>query len=187
MVSFKEFLNESYKNIVDHSEKEKYAEEVFNLLQRAYAKIGGLKGNGFQRSTDMIEKIPFWKLYVSNRRVIACAMYKDKDGRKRVAIGSIRDKSDPDYDRSKRIVFSMMKDDAVLYRSYGEISRNMIKRYQELIPNFFEEFCIKAKDVKKIDPNIEITGEYTYRREIGKEKIEKVMYGTLGKGIPKPL
>ena len=62
MVSFKEFLNESYKNITDHSEKEKYAEEVFNLLQRAYAKIGGLKGNGFQSPEDMIEKIPFWKL-----------------------------------------------------------------------------------------------------------------------------
>ena len=114
MVSFKEFLlNESYKNLTSRKEKEKYAEEVFSLLQSTYSKIGGLKGNGFQSKEDMIEKIPFWKLFIFQGRVIACSMYKDKQGRKRVAIGSIRDKSDPNYEKSKRIVFQMMKDDAV--------------------------------------------------------------------------
>ena len=34
MVSFKEFLlNESYKNLTSREDKEKYAEEVFSLLQ----------------------------------------------------------------------------------------------------------------------------------------------------------
>lgn len=61
MVSFKEFLlNESYKNLTSKEEKEKYAKEVYSLLQSAYSKIGGLKGNGFQSKEDMIEKIPFW-------------------------------------------------------------------------------------------------------------------------------
>ena len=44
MVSFKEFLlNESYKNLTSREDKEKYAEEVFSLLQSTYSKIGGLK------------------------------------------------------------------------------------------------------------------------------------------------
>lgn len=186
MVSFKEFLlNESYKNLTSKEEKEKYAKEVYSLLQSAYSKIGGLKGNGFQSKEDMIEKIPFWKLFIFQGRVIACSMYKDKQGRKRVAIGSIRDKSDPDYKKSKSIVFQMMKDDAVFHRSYGEISGSMITAYKKLIPNFFEEYCIPSDKVKEIDNSIIPTGKYTYKREIGGEMIEKVMYGELGKGIPK--
>ena len=186
MVSFKEFLlNESYKNLTSRKEKEKYAEEVFSLLQSTYSKIGGLKGNGFQSKENMIEKIPFWKLFIFQGRVIACSMYKDKKGKKRVAIGSIRDKSDPDYKKSKKIVFSMMKDDAVFHRAYGEISGHMISAYEKLIPNFFEEYCIPSDKVKEIDSSIVPTGKYTYKREIGGEMIEKVMYGELGKGIPK--
>lgn len=51
MVSFKEFLlNESYKNLTSREEKEKYAEEVYSLLQSAYSKIGGLKGKGIPKN-----------------------------------------------------------------------------------------------------------------------------------------
>ena len=186
MVTFKEFLlNESYKNLTSREDKEKYAEEVFSLLQSTYSKIGGLKGNGFESKEDMIEKIPFWKLFIFQGKVIACSMYKDKQGRKMVAIGSIRDKSNPNFEKSKRIVFQMMKADAVFHRTYGEISGSMITAYKKLIPNFFEECCIPSDKVKEIDNSIIPTGKYTYKREIGGEMIEKVMFGELGKGIPK--
>lgn len=53
MVGFKEFLlNESYKNLTSREEKEKYAEEVFSLLQSTYSKIGG----------EMVEKVMFGEL-----------------------------------------------------------------------------------------------------------------------------
>ena len=63
MVSFKEFLlNESYKNLTSREDKEKYAEEVFSLLQSTYSKIGGLKGNGFESKEYMIEKVMYGEL-----------------------------------------------------------------------------------------------------------------------------
>ena len=76
-------------------------------------------------------------------------------------------------------VVKMMKDDAVFHRSYGEISGSMITAYKKLIPNFFEEYCIPSDKVKEIDNSIIPTGKYTYKREIGGEMIEKVMYGKL--------
>ena len=47
MVILKELLFESYQNIFDEETKRKYANEVFELLQNAYSKIGGIKGSGF--------------------------------------------------------------------------------------------------------------------------------------------
>lgn len=179
MVILKELLFESYQNIFDEETKRKYANEVFELLQNAYSKIGGIKGSGFSSPEDMIQNIPFWKLFIYKGKVIACMMYKDKGGRKMVAIGSIRDKTNPLYDKSKEIVFTMMKDDVKTFRSYGEISGNVLKKYKSLIPNFFEEFCVPAETVSKYFTDIIPTGKYTYKRKIGNEYIEKVMYGKL--------
>lgn len=36
---------------------------------------------------DMVKNIPFWKLYTKNDKVIMALLYKDKNGRKIVALG----------------------------------------------------------------------------------------------------
>ena len=38
-------------------EKEKYVDEVWDMLQTAYSSIGGIKGSGFESKEDMIKKI----------------------------------------------------------------------------------------------------------------------------------
>ena len=70
MVILKELLFESYQNIFDEETKRKYANEVFELLQNAYSKIGGIKGSGFSSPEDMIQNIPFWKLFIYKGKVI---------------------------------------------------------------------------------------------------------------------
>lgn len=59
MITFSEFLNESYVNLFKPDEKKVYADEVYALLQNSYKKVGGLKGSGFNSPDDMVARIPF--------------------------------------------------------------------------------------------------------------------------------
>jgi hypothetical protein len=69
-------------------ERIKYADEVYEILVKAYAKSGGIHGNGFRDAQDMVKNIPFWKLVRKSDKIVAVVMYKDRDGRKMVAAGS---------------------------------------------------------------------------------------------------
>lgn len=57
--------------------REKYAEQVWDVLQFSYRDIGGIKGSGFSSIQDMIDNIPFWKMVTKNGEVHAVVMYKD--------------------------------------------------------------------------------------------------------------
>jgi hypothetical protein len=117
MLSFLQYLSENYKNFIGPNSKEqreRWADEVWSILQKSYAPIGGIKGKGFNSKQDMIDNIPFWKIYTKNDKVVAAAFYKDKGGRKAVAI--VTDGSD----LGKKIVADIYK--ASLGVSYGEKS-----------------------------------------------------------------
>jgi len=79
-------INEKILNLKDKEEKEKYADAVFDLLQKSYAKIGGIKGSGFENPQRMVEKIYLWKIYKQNDKILAGILYKDKGFRKAVAV-----------------------------------------------------------------------------------------------------
>jgi len=84
-------LTESYINLIGpktNDEREKYADQVWDLLQKSYADIGGIHGNGFSSKQDMINNIKFWKLSKSGDKITSAIMYKDKNGRKAVALGT---------------------------------------------------------------------------------------------------
>lgn len=88
---FEQTLTEKFINLIgekDIEKKREYADRVWDILQRSYAKIGGIKGSGFKSKEDMIKNIPFWKIMKSNGKVIAVKLYKDKNGRKSVAGGT---------------------------------------------------------------------------------------------------
>jgi hypothetical protein len=117
MLSFSQYLSENYKNFIGPNSKEqreKWADEVWSILQKSYAPIGGIKGKGFNSKQDMIDNIPFWKIYTKNDKVVAAAFYKDKGGRKAVAIAT------DGSDLGKKIVADIYK--ASLGVSYGEKS-----------------------------------------------------------------
>ena len=97
MKTFKEFINEQryqllserFINLIgDDERKEDYRDQVWNLLQTSYKPIGGIKGTGFKSPDDMVKNIPFWKMAVKDGKVEAVIMYRDKGGRKSVAMGS---------------------------------------------------------------------------------------------------
>jgi ribosomal protein S17E len=199
--SFGEFLSESYVNalIDDVETKKKYTNQVWDILQSSYKKIGGVKGNGFKSPEDMLN-IPFWKMNVVNGKVVAVIMYKDKGGRKSVAMGT--DGSDLGAAKAGDMLGNELE------RSYGEKSKaalgKMLKSYPE---DIIKTFMVNPSDVSKMLKGVEVNPvkgmqtsdipkdgqetlkrypfviEYAYLREIGGDMTFKVMLGTRGKTI----
>lgn len=181
-MEFKEFrqnqqvITERFKNLFfkDTDERLKYADEVWNLLQQSYKAIGGIKGNGFQSKEKMIEVIPFWKLTIRNGKVTTVAMYKDKGGRKRVAIATDGSK------QAKADLANSLKDELKTGRAFAEVSgpslRFIEKQFtKQEMAKFFVPF-----DIAKLhfpDEELRPIDDFKYQREIGGEWHEKVMIG----------
>ena len=199
MKSFIE-IRESFVNLIGASSKDerrKYGDEVFTMLQNSYASVGGIKGTGFANVEDMINKIPFWKLYFHKGKLQTVIMYKDSSGRKLVAVGS------DGTPRSKKIFISIFKHSWDV--AWGETSKAMLGFIMKNIPfSVFKGFLIPRERVgellgkevsipdvaslstpdKKIFNKYEtVLGDYFYTRKIGTGTFLKVGIGTASKKI----
>lgn len=194
MNTFKEFLLlERYVNIFTREDKEKVADEVWNLIQTSYAPIGGTKGFGFSSKEDFIQNIPFWKLLRKGSRIIAAVVYRDKEGRKVVAVAT---DGSPD---GKIGLLNMLKAEFETGRSYAEISGTLLKfTYNKLGEDFILRYATKPSEVKTIlkgDDILPIDSEdseakifptlkdFFYRREIGGHLHTKILLGRSGNPI----
>jgi hypothetical protein len=67
-------LTETFENLLpgDDEKKSHYAEEIFAMLNRAYASMGGIMGSGFNDPQDMIN-IPMWKIFRRGNDIKAVA------------------------------------------------------------------------------------------------------------------
>lgn len=199
-INFKKYLNESqclnesFKNLFKPNEKEQYKQQAFDMLQKAYSKIGGIKGTGFNTPDDMVKNIPFWKLSIKNGDVVAGVFYKDREGRKRVA--SFTDGTDI----GKAQLADIMKND--LNRAFMEVSEASLGFLRKnLSDEELIKFAIKPEkakallkepnedfnfDVPKNDKHIEKAPklkDYFYQRKIGGSLKTKIMFGKHGNKI----
>lgn len=193
MITFKQYLAEGYKNLSTADDKQKYAEEAYAQLVRSYKKVGGLAGAGFKDVQDFIENIPFWKLRLGkDGHIIAAAYYKDKAGRKRVAVSS-----DGSREGLKSVVDAMLSD-LSQGRSYGEGSSAslsfLVKQigYDEVLKHaitpakFAEISGDELRDVPEDDAEVRAhpkLKDFFYQRIIGDEWHTKIALGTPGKSL----
>lgn len=198
-IPFKNYISENFKNFIGKSsieDRRKYADDVWEILQSSYAKIGGVKGSGFQSKEDMIENLPFWKIFVRNGKVLVALFYKDKSGRKTVACAT---DGSPE---AKSILKKQFI--ASLGVSYGEKSKGTLVFLMKSVPfDTLKNFLIEPEDISKItgkkvtpatdfdltqldssDQNIfkkyDELRDYFYVREIGGHAHLKVAFGTPG-------
>lgn len=188
----KGILTERYVNLLDPDKKKQYVDEVWDMIQNAYKKIGGIRGSGFSSKEDMIKNIPFWKLAKVGGKLVAVALYKDKGGRKRVA--SATDGTED----GKNKLEAIGREDLTMERSYAEVSSNALKfilrRWKG--DKDIEDYMVLPKDAEKIlgdklkypvpedDPEVIAhpqLKDYFYQREIGGHYHTKLMIGTPGK------
>lgn len=171
--TFLQFLKESYVDLFSDEEKSKYAELVFDLVQKSYAKKGGILGNGFRSPEDMVKNIKHIKLSRRNNKVVAGFLYKDKNGRKLVA-------GFTDGSREGKIEFAkMLKDEFTNNRgTYSEISAEILEYMKKYVSTDVSKYLLPAELAKEVlDDEIEITEENTYVRNIGGEPHEKILIG----------
>ena len=191
MQTFGRFLEERFVNLIhDKTEKNKYADDLFSMLQASYAKIGGIKGSGFMSPKDMVDNIPFWKLVRKNGKIVAASFYKDKKGRKSVAACT-------DGTPEGKIGLATIKSQD-FERAYSEVSEKMLTFLRNNLPKeYFMSKVIPFEEVEKIsDEPIERPKagdeevnhhpdlkQFFYTRLIGGERKTKLMMGTPGKKI----
>ena len=146
MLSFSQFMNENYKNFIgpnSREKREKWADQAWDIVQKSYAPIGGIKGSGFGSKQDMIDNLPFWKIYTKGDKLVAAAFYKDKGGRKSVAIAT------DGSDLGKKIVGDIFK--ASLGVSYGEKSGAALGTMMKIVPwEELQKFLFTPKQLEKI-------------------------------------
>ena len=187
-----ELLTERYFNAFKPADKAKYAQDSWDMLQRSYKPVGGIKGNGFHNVNDMIQSNHMFKVGLSNGKPVMVAIYKNKDGgRKKVALGT---------DGSKEGII-MARDSLAAElstgRAYGEFSGPVFGAIKKMFPpEVLTTFLVPAKDVSAMI-NKEITigpgtdmktfgendpyNQFYYQRELDGELHTKVAYGDLTK------
>ncbi len=126
-----QIITERYINAVGFSDtaqaiKQKYRDQVWRILQQSYASIGGIKGAGFESPDAMVDSIPMWKIAVRDGRVRAVNMYKDKAGRKSVAMGT---DGSPE---GSAFIDDMFGNE--IQRSYGEMSKDALGKMLKIVP-----------------------------------------------------
>lgn len=179
MLTFKDYLTESYKNIFlnDTEARDQYGQEVYDLLQKSYAPIGGMKGKGFTSLEDMKQNMPFWKLAIKGGKVVAVIMYKDSHvgGRKRIAIGT------DGTIAGKKALADIIKAEYKTNRAVSEVSGPSLKFIMKIFSTAeLKQFLVPVEKVKEVMIHDEIvaTGKYHYKRQLGNgEWVEKVMIG----------
>lgn len=202
MKTFKEHrktLEERFLNLFysDEAKREEYADEVWDILTRSYSSIGGLKIKGLESKSEMIKEIPFWKIAKKGSKVVAVSLYKDKKGRKRVAIGT------DGSSEGKNALIEIYEED--FKRAYFEVSGPSLGFILKTLGEGFitkhlktpeEASRILGKELPKIGKDDERSPEiskflskyrwirkYFYKRELGGKTYYKVMMGSSGKTI----
>lgn len=196
-----QIITERYANLFirDREQRERYKDQVWAILQKSYAAIGGIKGKGFSSPDDMMN-LPMWKLGVRDGQVNAVIMYKDKSGRKSVAMGT------DGSEAGQWFITDMLKNE--LSRSYGEKSKAALGKVMKMMPfDVIEKFLVSPDRVAEMQPNDSVLPiksvrkedwpsdarmtldkypqliDYGYLRDIGGEMVFKVMLGSPGKSI----
>lgn len=196
MISFTEYtrLDERFVNLLDkdEAEKHKHKHEVFHMLQKAYADQGGIHGSGFKSPDDMVKNIPFWKMHKKDGKVTSVSLYKDSQGRKRVAVAS------DGTEEGKKALGSAMQADFKQNRAHGEVSGkslSFLKKQVHILDHArtYEEaqkyHAVKGDEIKRPeadDPEVKRHPElkdHFYQRKIGDEWHTKVLLGHNNKPI----
>jgi len=165
---------ERFDNFFTDEQKNKYIDQIWDILQSSYKDIGGIKGSGLNSKEDMIKNIPMIKVYREGDVIKVVFCYKDKDGRKKVAIGT-----DGSFE-AKRMLIKMLKEEYSTGRSWGEVSDKVLHFMRKFFTlEELEKYAIDPADIAKKLPNDNITliGNKMYTREIGGNQITKMGIG----------
>ena len=166
-------LLERYVNLIKKEDKQKYVDQVWDMLQKTYAPIGGFKSADSKE--DLIQDSSIWKLVRKGGKIVAVMIYKDKLGRKSIAGATEIGEDGKATEEGKKALLSIVIEDIKLNRSWSEVSGKMehLKRKYGAVPipnKYAAE--LTGKEILELNPD-----GYHYTRMIGGKPYEKVIVG----------
>ena len=160
-------LFEHVVNLHTTEDKEKYIDAVWDMLQAAYAGIGGFKSATSKE--DLIQNTSIWKLVRRGGKLVSVGIYRDLHGRKSIAIatdGTMQGKKD---------IMKLKDDDLKLQRAWCECSgaAEALMKRAKAVPL---DNKLAAKLTGKEIIGYDVDGVH-YTRLIQGEPHVKVIYG----------
>jgi hypothetical protein len=138
-------IAESFHSFIKGDDrKEKHKHEVHALVQKAYEKIGGIRGSGFESPDHMVKHLPMWKIHKHKGKIVAASFYKDKHGRKGVAVAS------DGSTEGKNALGKMMHGDIHHKRSWSEKSGAALSFTKKQFGGNIKEHAIPFDKVKHL-------------------------------------
>lgn len=178
---YKEFLIERVINLHTIEDKIKYAEPVWDMLERSYKKIGGFKSAS---SVEELANDPgYWKIVRRGDRITAVTIYKKVPKTKNYklvasATETVFDPESGNYRTTPQGLsdFKMIRtSDIKTKRSWAEVSgaaeHLLLKAGGKPISNEYAEFLTGKKVLELNDDG------YHYTRLIQGEPYEKIIVG----------
>lgn len=158
-----------------NEEKEKYANDIWNILQISYEKIGGLKSH--RNFNDFKRKSPIVKIVATDNSILACATYRKLESSlKMTAIGCDQ------TDIGKRALQQIVQEDITSNHLHcwvevsGAIEHFLKKRGNYPIPNIMAGDILGIND-NSIKRSSNDTVHYSRSIKPNNEMFEKMMYG----------
>ena len=149
-----------------------FADEIFEIIEESYKNVKG--GNIYKDVNEMLEDTSEWEFIWADDDIIGVILYKNKFGKKLVALGF-------------KEIDKKIKKEALNYLSFY-LKSNIKKIWMEvsegfkkwLFKNRFDLFVVKGSVVKKLLKNkhiILLNDGRHYIREIAGIKKEKIAIG----------
>jgi hypothetical protein len=176
-----EFLTERILNLWSPEQKAKYADVVWDTLNRSYQKMGGFKSAA--NIEELIDTPGLWKLVQRGDTITALGIYKpvEKTNNMKSIAAATETELDPEKNiyvattQGKKDLMMIKSEDIRLNRSWVEVSgpaeKLMLKMGAKPVPNKFAEFLTGKK---VLDLN---SDGFHYTRLIQGEPHEKLIAG----------
>jgi hypothetical protein len=179
-----ELLTERVLNLHTPEEKAKYADEVWDLLQKSYQKVGGFKSA--VNKEELVGNPGYWKVVKRGDKITAVNLYRriPQTNSFKVYASGAETQLDPEkqeYRTTKQGIadYSMVKKaDVTQKRSWAEVSHGpeafAKKMGAKPVPNKYAQY-LTGKEILELNPD-----GYHYTRLIMGEPHEKIIYGFIG-------
>lgn len=182
MMRSREFLIERVLNLWTPEEKQPYADQVWDMLQRSYSNVEG----GFRSATspeDLIMQPGYWKLIKRGDKITAVNIYKKSPNTDNYKINASASETEQkpatgkygSTEQGKKDYTHMRDADVKTGRAWAEVSggpeKLMARAGARPIPSKFAA-ALTGKEILEYNPD-----GFHYTRLIQGDPHEKVMYG----------
>ena len=169
-------ITEHFITLTKKEDMKKYGDEVWDILQKSYAYIGGIAG--VNSIDDIINDTDMWKLVRRNGKITAMKAYKMKKGGRKANCGG----SDG-TEQGKKDIMKIYQEDGMCKdrKQYGEYSGKAVSAVLKTggipVPASIAQTMLEPKEVEPCDD-----GWFFIRKLDDGKSHHKLMVGNLPNG-----